>query len=62
MAQHLREGSVVTYGTTYVNATVENITEQYLELSVPVTGEDPRIVVVPWSTLSAGVGLMVVSS
>lgn len=62
MAQHLREGSVITYGTTYVNATVENITDQYLELSVPVVGEDPRIVVVPWYALNAGVGLTVVSS
>lgn len=62
MAQHLHEGSVVTYGDTYVNATVENITDQYLELSVPVTGGNPRIVVVPWFTLNAGVGLTVVSN
>lgn len=52
MAQHLRIGSVINFGTTYVNATVTNITDAYIELEVPLSGGGSEVRVIPWSAIS----------
>jgi hypothetical protein len=53
MAQHLRIGSVINYGTIYVNATVSNITDAYIELEVPLSGGGTETRVLPWPSISA---------
>lgn len=60
MAQHLRIGSVINFGSIYVGATVTNITDAYLELEVPVPESDPDIRVIPWASFSYST-LMVVT-
>lgn len=55
MAQHLRIGSVVNYGTTYINAVVSNITDTYLELEIPLSGGGTEVRALPWAALTSSV-------
>lgn len=55
MAAHLRIGSVINYGSTYVNATVTNITGAYIEIEYLTPGGVTEVRVISWSVASANI-------
>lgn len=55
MAQHLRVGSRVTIGSTFVNALVTNITDAYLEFEHEPTPGVTEVRVYPWGLFGTSV-------
>lgn len=56
MAQHLRIGSVINYGSTYTNAEVTNITAMYLEIEYVDPGTQQTVIrLISWAGASTNV-------